>query len=530
MRKWRRCESLRTSRLLFALALAVGCTRPDRTLTVIGTSDLHGHVERLPLLGGYVGALRARHAVLLVDGGDLFQGTIVSNAAQGAPVVRAMNELGYQASALGNHELDYGVAAFQARAKEATFPFLAANVTDEKTGAVPAWVTSRKIIEVGGVRVGITGGATRVTPTAANPINLRGLRFDALAGPVRTQAEALRREGAEVVVAVVHAGGRCRDVEHPDDLSTCETDSEVFELARALPPGLVDVIVGGHTHQAIAQRVGGIAVVQAWSKGEAFSRVDLVVGGRPSRVKSARIFPPHRLGPNDGYDGVHITPDERVAATFEADLRAADAVRERQLGPRVDDRLWPSYTAESPLGNLLADLMREAVPDADFALQNGGGVRAEVPAGPLTYGSIYELAPFDNRLALVTLRGATLRALLLDNYAGKGGFLSVSGLHVKVRCEDGHAALSAPIDDAHEYRVVTSDFLANGGDAFGRIVLHAPGTRVQILWDKPLIHDMAADLLARRKSLRPSDVFDAAHPRIELPGPRPVCQMRAGRQ
>src|SRR5262249_44964490 len=151
-------------------------------------------------------------------------GTIVSNRSQGAPVVRAMNALGYHASALGNHELDYGLPAFAARAHEAAFPTLDANVVDEKTGAGPAWehVVPRVMIEVDGVRVGVTGGATRVTPTAANPINLRGLRFDALGGAIRAQAEALRKEGAEVVVAVVHAGGRCRDLEHPDDLSTCE--------------------------------------------------------------------------------------------------------------------------------------------------------------------------------------------------------------------------------------------------------------------------------------------------------------------
>src|SRR5262249_23112408 len=156
VRRWRRCENLRTSRFILALATLIGCARPDRTLTVIGTSDLHGHVERLPLFGGYLSVLRSKHAVLLVDGGDLFQGTIVSNAAQGAPVVRAMNQLGYQASALGNHELDYGLPAFLAREKEAAFPFLAANVFDESTGKVPAWLVSRKIVEAGGIRVGLT--------------------------------------------------------------------------------------------------------------------------------------------------------------------------------------------------------------------------------------------------------------------------------------------------------------------------------------------------------------------------------------
>ena len=507
---------------LAVLLLISGCAKPDRVLTIIGTSDLHGHVERLPLLGGYVRAVRAKRPVLLVDGGDLFQGTIVSNRAEGAPVVRAMNVLGYTASALGNHELDYGQQVLQQRAREAHFRFLDANVIDERTGAPANWpnISPRMIVEVGGIKVGITGGATKYTPTSASPRKQQGLRIEVLDHPIRIQAVALRHEGAEIVVVAVHAGGRCRDIEHPDDLSTCATDSEVFQLANSLPPGLVDVIVAGHTHNQLAQRVNGIAIIQSWLKGQGFGRVDLVVG----KHKSVRIFPPRRMQPNDQYEGAAVAPDPAVAATFADDLRAADAERARPLGPAVDERLWPAYEAESPLGNLLADLMREAVPQADLALQNGGGLRSDIPAGPLTYGEVYELAPFDNRLALVTMRGSTLRALLADDYGGHlGAFLSVSGMRIKVACENGHAVIATPIDDAREYKVVTTDFLADGGDTFGRMVLPAPGTKVEILWDQPMIHDVAAQLLSHRKSLRLADVFDQAHPRVELPGPRPIC-------
>jgi hypothetical protein len=122
------------------------------------------------------------------------------------------------------------------------------------------------------------------------------------------------------------------------------------------------------------------------------------------------------------------------------------------------------------------------------------------------------------------MRGSTLRALLADNYNGRGGFLSLSGLHVKVRCEAGHPVIDAAIDDAREYRVITTDFLADGGDSFGRIVLHAPGTRIEKLWDRPVFHDVAADLIQRRQTVRVRDLFDRAHPRVEMPGPRPVCK------
>src|SRR5262245_34625465 len=140
---------------------AVACSPPAaRVLTVIGTGDLHGYLDGdggaggAALLGGYLTVLRRAHAVVLVDAGDLFQGTLVSNLAEGAPVVRAMNALGYQAAALGNHEFDYGPVgpdavarspdqdpqgALRARAREAKFRLLGANIVDESTGRPVTW-------------------------------------------------------------------------------------------------------------------------------------------------------------------------------------------------------------------------------------------------------------------------------------------------------------------------------------------------------------------------------------------------------
>src|SRR3954469_25075959 len=129
------------------------------TLSIVGTNDLHGQLERLPLFAGFVANLRAARAadgggVVLVDGGDMFQGTLESNVAEGADVVRAYNQLGYAAVAVGNHEFDYGPegpaatatgpgddprGALKARAREARFPFLASNIVDNATGSRILW-------------------------------------------------------------------------------------------------------------------------------------------------------------------------------------------------------------------------------------------------------------------------------------------------------------------------------------------------------------------------------------------------------
>jgi 5'-nucleotidase len=542
--------------ILGALALA-GCRPPpDTTLSVVGTSDLHGRLEGVggkggvALLGGYLRNLRTHNPVVLVDGGDLFQGTLLSNLHEGAPVVRAMNALGYHAAAIGNHDFDYGPVgpdavtrtpgddprgALKARAREARFVLLAANVLEQATGKPVAWpnVAPQTLVEVAGVRVGIVGGTTVTTPSTTNAMNLRGLAIDPLPARIAEAAQAVRRGGAEVVVAVVHAGGKCADTKDPEALGSCVPDSELFRLARALPPGSVDVVVGGHTHAMVAHRVAGVAVIESGWGAEAFGRVDLTLDGRTHRVVGTRIFPPHKLSAGESYEGAPALADPAVAKSFAADLADVAALREQPLGVEVTEPLWRSYDVESPLGNLVADVLRAAVPDADFALYNGGGLRAELAKGPLTYGALYEVVPFDNRLAVLTLRGATLRKLLRDNYAGAGnGFLSVSGLTARARCTDGEVALElarpsgGAIEDAASYRVVVSDFLANGGDKFDR-ALAADGTHADILWNRPTIHEIARDALrARGGRLRVAELYDPAQPRARLPGVRPICQPR----
>jgi 5'-nucleotidase len=516
---------------------------PSLTLTVVGTSDLHGALEPhggkggVAALGGYLRILRARGPVALVDGGDMFQGTIISNLAEGAPVVRAMNALGYTAAAIGNHEFDYGPegpdsvaihpdedprGALRARAREAHFPFLGANIIDEATDKPVTWdnVHATVLVTIGGIKVGIVGGTTQVTPTTTNALNLRGMRVEALPGPIRAGAEALRKAGAEVVIAAVHAGSACGEFSNPDDVSSCRTDGEVFRLANALPPGLVDVIVGGHTHAEVAHRVNGIAVVQAGSRGAAFGQVDLTLDGRTRKVVGAVIHPPHKVRAGETFEGSTVVPDAQVAATFAGDIERAVAVRARPLGVTVTAK-FERTRGESPLGNLVADLLRASVPGADLGLQNGGGLRADLDAGPLLYDGLYEVLPFDNHLAVITLDGPALQQLFEDTI-GQGMRLYASGMHVVARCppgsEDAELTIKRddgrPIDPKGTYRVVVADFLAAGGDGFARAV-HMPGTKVEYLWGRPVVHDVLASILTRRGgALRPEAYDGGDHPRV----------------
>ncbi|MEO8071499.1 MAG: 5'-nucleotidase C-terminal domain-containing protein, partial [Acidobacteriota bacterium] len=493
--------------------------------------------------------------------GDLFQGTLESNLNEGAAVVSAYNALGYSASAVGNHEFDYGPAgpltapqgpgddprgALKARAAEARFPFLGANIIDTATARPVEWPNLRPstIITVAGVRVGVVGLATRETLTATLAANSVGLSIAPLAVTLTREAQALRAGGATIVVAVAHAGGRCDAFDNPEDLSSCAADEEILEVARALPRGLVDVIVAGHRHFAIAQNVAGTAIISAFSRGRAFGRVDLTVDRASGRIERKRIFPPREVcamfAANADtcveasaqtaspaiYEGQPVVASAAIDAILAPAVAQADAVRNRPLNATVDARLERSGDTESALGNLLADWTLAVTPKADLAIINGGGLRADLPIGLVTYGRLFEVTPFDNRLSVVVLKGADLRRMIAGNLQRRGSIMLVSGVKATAECAGGELNLAIrrdsgrPVTDAETLRVATMDFLVTGGDD---IFTPAHPIAVSGVEDGAVLRDEIATWLTHAgRQWRANDLFTPTNRRIEYPGTRPV--------
>jgi len=569
----------RTTLLLCALALgAPSCAREtapsvDRrstlTLSVVGTNDLHGGVlpedgrGGLGLLGGYVRNLRAARqsdggGVLLLDAGDLFQGTLESNLNEGQVVVAAYNALGYAAAAVGNHEFDYGPigdaatpatpqddprGALKARAAEARFPFLAANIIDESTGKPVGWPNVRPstIVDVAGVRVGIVGLTTSATLSTTMAANTVGLSIAPLAPTLAAEAARLRASGATVVIAAAHAGGRCTAFENPSDLSSCDADEEIFLVARALPAGLVDGIVAGHRHNGIAHEVAGIPIVSSYSRGRAFGRFDLIVDPKTGRVTSHRIFPPHDLctaqdpatrtcaplssgtAAPSAYEGRPVAASadiDRILAPAVDRARTAEA---RRLNGRIADPLRRT-NEESALGNLFADWSRAAA-GADVAIANSGGIRADLPAGPLTFGRLYAVTPFDNREMTLTLTGEELRRVIANNLQHRGSSILVSGVRATAECASGQLRVALRRDsgrtvtDTDRLRVATSDFLVAGGDG-----LFTPVSPLRDVKDEGrLVRDGIADWIQRNGGTwRASGLLTTENRRLRFPGARPV--------
>lgn len=534
-------------------AVRVSAAEPDIvTLSIVGTTDVHGNIfprdgrGGLVLLGGYLNNLRAARAadggaVLLIDSGDTYQGGIESNLSEGAIVVDAYEALGYTAAVIGNHEFDFGPAdapgarqmlsgdprgAIKARAAQARYPFLAANLIDDATGKRVDWqnVHSSVLVEAAGIKVGIIGVMTIDALRATLRVNVQGLHTAPLADVVTAEAKNLRAAGAEVVIVGSHAGGSCAEFAEPTDLSSCDANAEMFQVARAVPRGLIDVIVAGHTHQALAHEVEGVAIIQAYAQGRFFSRVDVAFDKRRRRVIGHEPMAPRELctvqdpvtlnceAPGAGqmplplaqYEGRAVTPDAAVEAAMAPALARVRALQAIPLGVVLDTPLARSSDGESALGNLFADAQLAGNPGVDIAINNNvrGGLRADLPAGALTFGHLYDTFPFDNRLMTVTLTGADLRRVFTEEVRrNRRGSLSVAGVQVRAACEPTGIAIELfrpsgePIGANERLVVAATDQLVQG-IVFAPLAL--PGEQRMARADAPVMREVVEDWLSRR--------------------------------
>ncbi|HEV8208989.1 MAG TPA: bifunctional UDP-sugar hydrolase/5'-nucleotidase [Vicinamibacterales bacterium] len=497
------------------------------TLSIVGTSDLHGAasprngIGGLSLLAGYVNNLRAarasdRGAVLLIDSGDTFQGDVESNLSEGASIVDAYNAMGYTAEAIGNHDFDFGSVdspgarqlpgdlrgELKARAAQARYPFLAANLMDAATRRVVDWPNVRPsvLVDAAGIKVGIVGVMTIDALRSTLAANVQGLQIAPLAPTIAEHASKLRAAGAGIVVVASHAGGRCERFDQPADLSSCDDESEIFRVARSLPHGLVDVIVAGHTHGGLGHLVDGIGMIQPFSRGQSFGRVDLVVDRRTRRAVRMQLFAPHQIAPGQ-YEGKAVASDPTIDTAMAPALERVHQLQATSLGVSLDVPVSRAGTIGSPLGNLFAEALRAAVPGADVAAINNAarGLRADLAAGPLTVGRLYDVFPFDNRIARITLTGAELRRWLGGEISqGRRGGLGISGVDVRTSCRaDGlHVDLfrgSGPVHDDDRLLAVT----IGGPTLSSNLASSDPVAGIGPIGNAPVVREVVEDWFRR---------------------------------
>ncbi len=445
------------------------------TVTLLHTNDMHGYLEGEKMKGGdgtpfefggvpnALGTIvrlkqEAPGPVMVFDVGDLWVGTFASNRDQGKTTIAAMNLIGYDALALGNHDFDQGVEVVKARAAEAKFPILIANIVEAASGKVPAWAKAYIVKEVGGIRFGIIGLGYTGTPAISSKVKeLQVFKFvDEMEAVKQILPEV--KSKSDVIVIVSHAGYD-RD-----------------QLIASAVSG-IDVIVGGHSHTELRQPkvVGTTVIVQAGSKAQHVGRLELKID--PATKKIVDYTKNNELV--SAVSNKAATPKEvtEMFAKVIADGRAATT---KVIGETLID-LTRAYTSdgrstgEYPSGNLVVDAMlwanQAGDKPADLAIHNNAGIRADIPKGPITYGKLYEMLPFDNVLTAMDLSGANIKAILEIAASCPRVNTLVAGMSFTYDCSKPSGQRISkiliqgkPMEPDKVYRVQTIDYLSTGGD------------------------------------------------------------------
>ena len=493
---------------------------------LIAFNDFHGNLEAagrnpgVARLATVIDGLRAEnplHAV--VSAGDLIGASpLLSALFHDEPTIEAMNRIGLDFNAVGNHEFDDGREELlrmqrggnhptdpntglglaedlkDGRFAGADFAFLAANVVDTASGQTlfPAF----QIKEFLGQKVAFIGMTLEGTPTIVSPSGVAGLAFKDEADTANALIGALRAQGVHAVVVLIHEGGVTTG-----GANSCEgVSGPIVDIVGRLH-GEVDLVVSGHTHRAynclLANRDGRpVRVTSAGSFGGMVTDIDLTLDTRSRDVIA--VTADNRAIPND--DTVAQSPALTPLLANYAAL--ADGPRRRVIG-RITATLTRASTpaGESALGDVIADAQLAATDDAglggaQIAFMNPGGIRADLPYsapgktdGDVTYGEAFTVQPFGNSLVTLTLTGAQVHTLLEQQFTGctvgypadappagqpfnrilqvSGGF-SYAWKEKNTPCDNVDPASirlnGAPLDPAGAYRVTVNSFMADGGD------------------------------------------------------------------
>ncbi len=441
-------------------------------------------------LAAVVKAERAKGApVIVAHAGDTLSPSLMSSIDRGGHIVALTNMIAPDIFAPGNHEFDFGKATFLQRMDEGQFPLFGANLRD--AGGRPlAKFKDRSIVDVSGVRIGLTGAAYDGSPRVSSP---QDLIFHPTVATITEQAQTLRREGADFVVAVVHA--------------TREQDYEIFATRG------VDLLLSGHNHDLFIEFDGRNAIVESSHDAHYVSIIDVAIEATERNgQRSVHWWPQFRI-----IDTATVTPDPQAAAAvakYEQTLSKALDVRIGTTTVELDSRVAAVRTGEAAIGDLIADAMR-AVAKADAALMNGGSIRGGkiyAPGATLTRRDIVAELPFDNRIVTMELSGADLRRAIESGLSAwpraSGRFPQVSGIDV---IADGSRAPGArivsiavggaPLDETRIYKLATNDFLANGGDDY---VTFRDGKELLPPDDSPLLSTAVIDYISKIGSIHPS--------------------------
>ena len=500
-----------------ALALTSGMAAAEYNLTILHTNDFHDRFEPISKYDGpcsaedntagecFGGSGRLMTAIteareragnsILVDGGDQFQGTLFYTQYKGALAAEMMNQMGYDAMTVGNHEFDDGPEVLRGFMDAVEFPVLMSNADVSGEPLLADKLAKSTVIEKGGEKIGLIGLTPEDTHELASPGD--NVTFSDPVAAVQGEVDLLIAKGVNKIIVLSHSGYGV------DQKVAAETTG-------------VDVIVGGHTNTLLSNTneraegpyptmAGETAIVQAYAYGKFLGELNVTFDDEGNITKAE--------GEPLIMDAA-VTEDQPTVDRIAEAAKPLEEIRNRVVADAaeaIDGERGNCRAQECAMGNLVSDAMLDRVKDQgiDIAISNAGGLRASIDAGEVTMGEVLTVLPFQNTLSTFQISGATLIEALENGVSqledGAGRFPQVAGMSYTFdpKAEPGSRisdvmVAGAPIDPEKTYGAVSNNYVRNGGDGYAMF------KDAENAYDfGPDLADVTAEYLAKSGSYKP---------------------------
>ncbi len=452
---------------------------------ILHSNDVHGAIGRYPYIASVKQNLQGRGAeVILVDCGDFSQGTPYVSTTKGLDAIACMNASGYDIVTIGNHEFDFGLTQLRANLAVGKFKTICADVLDANGN--PIWEPNTLYTTKSGVKIGFFGMLTPETQTKVNPVYVKDVKFltkGDLAACAQTQVDALKGQGADLIVCLSHLGL------YDESATDGHRSLDVYNKTKG-----IDFMLDGHSHTVMTSAAKGEPIQ---STGTKFNNIGVVIIDDASKkIESHYLISLDDLQKEVISDAVTTAVIKRVDREF----GTAFAKSEVNLNGERDPG---NRTEETNLGDLIADALIWSVQSKGsaitvdaahtVAITNGGGIRASIAAGDITKNDINTVLPFGNTVAVVYVTGAelleALEASTFSTPGAIGGYPQTSGIKFTIDTTKPFAQGPAypnstyykpasirrvtiesingqPFSPTDTYAVVTNNFCAVGGDTY----------------------------------------------------------------
>ncbi len=506
--------SLKTTACALAVSLtllsgAASAWEKDKTyaITILHTNDHHGHFwqndhgeyglgAQKTLVDGIRREVAAQGgSVLLLSGGDINTGVPESDLQDAEPDFRGMNLVGYDAMAIGNHEFDNPLSVLRQQEKWATFPLLSANIYQKSTGQ--RLFKSYALFDKQGIKIAVIGLTTDDTAKIGNPEYFTDMEFRVPAQEAKQVVEQLRKdEKPDVIIAATHMG-------HYDNGEHGSNAPGDVEMARSLPTGYLDMIVGGHSQDPVCMagdnrkqvdyvpgtpcspdRQNGTWIVQAHEWGKYVGRADFEFRNGELKLVHYQLIPVNLKKKVEKADGtserVYYTQQIAEDSTMMKLLTPFQEKGKAQLGVKIGsvngklegDRSKVRFV-QTNLARVMLAAQRERA-DADFAVMSGGGVRDSIESGDITYKNVLKVQPFGNTLVHVDMKGSEIEqylAVVANMKPDSGAYAQFDNVSLVA---DGKGVSEVkingqPLQADKTYRMATLNFNALGGDGYPKL-------------------------------------------------------------